>query len=104
MNPKTKKSANPNLSTKKYQAPKEIKPEHQEFLTKIGLELEKLRKDSNISPSKLCKVLGISRYSYYLITKGRVYFNIASLLHIISYFNLPATQFMKLIIDEQNSD
>lgn len=104
MNPKVIKSETPNLSTKKYRPPKEIKPEHQEFLTKIGTELEKLRKSSGTSSSHLCKELGISRYSYYLITKGCVYFNIASLLLIISYYNLSASEFMKLMEGNQSSD
>jgi DNA-binding XRE family transcriptional regulator len=83
--------------TKKYQPPKQIDPGHQEFLAKIGLELQELRKKNNISASALAKDAGISRNGYHLIEEGRVYFNISTVLQILNYYRKSPSQFFSKI-------
>ena len=80
---------------KKYQAPKKICPEHQEFLTKIGLGLQALRKGKNIRISHLSDALGISRNKYAQMEEGRLYFNLLSVLQVLDYFNVNAKNFFR---------
>ena len=78
---------------KKYQAPKEISPEHQEFLTKIGLGLQAIRKEKNISISHLSSELKISRNKYAQMEDGKLYFNLLSVLQVLDYFHINASDF-----------
>ncbi|MEI6049362.1 MAG: helix-turn-helix transcriptional regulator [Bacteroidota bacterium] len=82
---------------KKYQAPKEICPEHQEFLTNIGLGLQALRKEKNISISHLSDALGISRNKYAQMEEGRLYFNLLSVLQVLDYYHVNPENFFKKI-------
>ena len=82
---------------KKYQAPKEICPEHQEFLTNIGLGLQSLRKEKNISISHLSDTLGISRNKYAQMEEGRLYFNLLSVLQVLDYYHVNPENFFKKI-------
>lgn len=84
--------ANPN---KKYQPPKDIKPEHLELMSKIGMRLAELRKGKNISSSGLAKEVGISRNAYHQMESGKVYFNFLSLLQVLNYHNIDAEKFLK---------
>lgn len=90
-------SAEPLNQQKKYQAPKEICPEHQEFLTNIGLGLQALRKEKNISISHLSDTLGISRNKYAQMEEGRLYFNLLSVLQIFDYYHVNPENFFKKI-------
>jgi DNA-binding XRE family transcriptional regulator len=85
------------ISTKKYQPPKQIDSGHQEFLLKIGLELQELRKKSHISASALAKRAGISRNGYHLIETGRIYFNISTILQILTYYEKSPAQFFSKV-------
>ena len=82
---------------KKFQAPKEICPEHQEFLINIGLGLQALRKEKNISISHLSDALGISRNKYAQMEEGRLYFNLLSVLQVLDYHHVNANNFFKKI-------
>ena len=82
---------------KKYQAPKKVCPEHQEFLTNIGLGLQALRKEKNISISHLSDTLGISRNKYAQMEEGRLYFNLLSVLQILDYYHVNPENFFKKI-------
>lgn len=95
MSPKAKIPEQQNLIKKKYQPPKEIKPEHQDFLSNIGLRLHALRKSKKISSAKLAKQVGISRNGYHLIETGRIYFNISTILQVLSYYKESPSDFFK---------
>jgi DNA-binding XRE family transcriptional regulator len=82
---------------KKYQAPKEVCPEHQEFLTNIGLGLQALRKEKNITISHLSDALGISRNKYAQMEEGRLYFNLLSVLQVLDYYQVNPENFFKKI-------
>lgn len=78
--------------SKKYIPPKMVKPEHQAFLTKVGTRLEAMRKETEMSTTELCKKSGISRYTYYLIIRGHVYWNALSILNIMAALNRDESQ------------
>jgi len=78
---------------KKYQPPKEINPEHQELMLKIGCKLAELRKAKKISSSGLARELKISRNAYHLMETGKTYFNVLSLLLVLDYHQIPASEF-----------
>jgi len=78
---------------KKYQPPKEIDPSHHELMLKIGMKLAELRKGQNLSSSGLAKELGISRNAYHSMESGKVYFNLLSLLQVLDYHQINATDF-----------
>jgi len=79
--------------SKKYQPPKDIKPEHQELMLRIGIGLQTLRKEKKISSSGLAKQLGISRNAYHQMEAGKVYFNVLSLLQVLNFFQLTPEEF-----------
>jgi DNA-binding XRE family transcriptional regulator len=80
---------------KKYHPPKEIRPEHQEFMIKLGIKLQNIRNEKHISISHLSSELGISRNSYSQMEKGRVYYNFLNLLQVLDYHKIPASEFFK---------
>ena len=82
---------------KKYQPPKEIKSEHKELMIKIGLKLEELRKDKQISSSGLAKEIGISRNAYHQMEIGNVYFNLLSLLQVLNYHQVSLPDFFNTL-------
>ena len=75
--------------------PKKIKPEHQELLSKLGLKLQELRKEKNVTSSGLAKQVGISRNGYHLIETGRVYFNFLTFLNVLNYHKKSVSDFFK---------
>lgn len=81
----------------KYKPPQEVKPEHKEFLTRVGARLEEIRKETKMTSSELCKKTKMSRYTYYLISRGQVYWNSLSLLDILTALNINETQFFSSI-------
>jgi DNA-binding XRE family transcriptional regulator len=93
MTPEIVKPIQESLIKKKYQPPKEIKPEHKELMLKVGRKLETLRKVKKISTSKLSKELGISRNSYSNMEYGKVYFNVLTLLQVLDYYQVSALEF-----------
>ena len=95
MTPKAIKPQPEILLKKKYQPPKKISPEHQEFLTNIGLGLQALRNGKNISIYQLSDTLGISRNKYAQMEVGRLYFNLLSVLQVLDYFGVNASDFFK---------
>ncbi len=82
-----------NLIKKKYQPPKEIRPEHQEFLLNLGMKLQKLRNIESISA--LAKKVGISRNAYSQMEQGKVYFNLFNLMLVLTYHKKSASDFFK---------
>jgi ribosome-binding protein aMBF1 (putative translation factor) len=93
MTPKTIKREPKILIKKKYQPPQKVKPEHHEFLTNIGLRLQALRKEKNISISHLSSELKISRNKYAQMEEGRLYFNLLSVLQVLDYYDVNASDF-----------
>jgi DNA-binding XRE family transcriptional regulator len=78
-----------------YNPPLPIKPEHKAFLEAVGLKLEEYRNKKGITPTALCKEVGMSRYSYYLIVKGEIYWNAQTVMNILSFFNKDGIRFFK---------
>jgi predicted transcriptional regulator len=78
---------------KRYQPPKAVSRKHQKFLTSIGLGLQNLRKEKNLSISHLSDTLGISRNQYAQMEGGKVYCNILSVLQILDFHRVDAKKF-----------
>ena len=95
MTPKKKVPDVKNELKKKYQPPKEIKPEHKELIVKIGVKLEELREKKGVSILQLSKKIGMSRNKYHqMVSKDKqVYFNFLSLLEILDYYNVSIEEF-----------
>jgi len=95
MKPKTKQTVQPNLTKKVYQPPKTILPEHQEFMSKIGEQLQSLQKTNSISMYELAIKLGVSRNALNSMLKGKTYFNLYKFLQVLAYFKVNPTDFFK---------
>jgi DNA-binding XRE family transcriptional regulator len=95
MKPKVTKPDQQSQPKKLYQPPRAVKSEHKEFMMKVGLKLQELRKDKNISISFLARELGISRNAYSQLEKGHVYSNFWNLMCVLDYFNCSAEIFFK---------
>lgn len=95
MKQKRGKKTKPKHSEKQYQPPKPVIPEDQTFMLAIGHRLLELQKKEGILTAELCRRVGISRYTYLLITTGQVYWNSEKVLKLIKYFGLDATSFFK---------
>jgi hypothetical protein len=93
MKPKAIKPDQKIPEKKKYQPPKDISPEHQAFLTDIGLRLQSIRKEKNISITHISSALKISRNKYAQMEEGRLYFNLLSILQVLDYFHVDASDF-----------
>lgn len=89
----TPRSNNPDPEPKKYKQPLEVKPEHVDFLAQVGAAIEKKRLKHNINITELCKQAGISRFSYYQIIHGKVYWNSQTVLTILSHLNIDEKKF-----------
>lgn len=95
MKQKRGKKTKPKQSEKQYQPPKPVTPEDQTFMLAIGQRLLELQKKEGILTAELCRRVGISRYTYLLISTGRVYWNSEKVLKLIKYYGLDATSFFK---------
>ena len=84
-----------NLPKKNWQPPKDVLPEHSDFLSGIGSELKRLREKKGLSISKLCKELSISRNSYSLMENGEVYFSMENFLQVLQYHKISPIKFFK---------
>jgi DNA-binding XRE family transcriptional regulator len=78
---------------KRYQPPKAVSRKHQKFLTSIGLGLQNLRKEKNLSISRLSDTLEISRNQYAQMESGKVYCNILSVLQVLDFHHVDAKRF-----------
>jgi DNA-binding XRE family transcriptional regulator len=85
--------SDPDNQKKKYQPPKDIRPKHEDLMLNIGVKLAELRKMKNISSSGLAREVGISRNAYHQMESGKVYFNVISLLNVLEYHKISATDF-----------
>ena len=83
------------MENKPYQPPKQINPEHQSFLTLIGLKLKSLRDEKKINITGLSNELGISRNSYAQMESGKIYFNLLNFLRVLDYHKISASEFFK---------
>lgn len=86
-------SAASNLS--KYHPPKQVRPEHKDFLLRIGKRLKELREEEKHSLNHLAELLHMSRTTYTQMEKGVVYINMLSLLEVLDFYKIPASQFFK---------
>jgi hypothetical protein len=86
---------NPMQSENKYVPPKKVKPEHRAFLEAVGSKIEELRIKKGISVSDLCRRAKVSRYSYLLIKESNVYFNVQTILNLLSALESDAMRFFK---------
>lgn len=93
MKPKSDRADQQNLPVRKYQPPKRIKRKHQVFLKRIGKRIEELRNGEGISIAELCRQSSISRFSYYLIIGGQVYWNSQTVLDILSALKTNEVEF-----------
>jgi DNA-binding XRE family transcriptional regulator len=95
MKPKPAGKAKPKQSGKKYQPPKPVEPEDKEFMLAVAGRLRELQKQEGILTAELCKNVGISRYTYLLITTGQVYWNSEKVLKLIKHYGIDAASFFK---------
>jgi|JFJP01.1.fsa_nt_gi DNA-binding XRE family transcriptional regulator len=80
-------------TNKKYQPPKQVAPEHEALMMKIGGKLVELRKEKKISASQLAKDMRISRNAYHNMEAGKSYFNFLQLLLVLDYHSINALDF-----------
>lgn len=95
MKPKPNGKTKPNPSEKQYLPPKAVTPEDKTFMLAIAGKLLELQKKEGISTAELCRKVGISRYTYLLITTGQVYWNSENVLKLINHYGLEAKLFFK---------
>jgi len=95
MKPKKIVAEQQNMDKPKYMPPKAVKQEHKEFLKKVGLTLQELRKMKNVSASALAKDVGISRNGYSQMERGLVYFHLQKFLQVLDYHKITAIDFFK---------
>jgi DNA-binding XRE family transcriptional regulator len=95
MKPKGINYAKKNSSIKKYQPPKQIMPEHAEFMSRVGIKLQGMRQEKNHSISFLSRDCGISRNAYSQMELGTVYFSLSNLMKILDYYGLDAMDFFR---------
>jgi transcriptional regulator with XRE-family HTH domain len=72
-----------------------IKPEHQEFLKKVGESIKTLRTKKKIKITDLVDEIGMHRNTYRQIEQGKTYFKISALLRILDYHKISYSDFMK---------
>lgn len=77
-----------------------IKPEHQEFLERVGRKVEELRKNKKIKITELVGEIGMHRNAYRQLANGKTYFKISALLKLLDYFELNYYDFLKKIKEE----
>lgn len=85
--------AQPSPSRKEYKPPLQVKPDHKEFLSRVGIRLEELRENKGVSIKELCKEVEMSRFGYYQIINSGVYWNSQTILKILKYFEIDAIKF-----------
>jgi DNA-binding XRE family transcriptional regulator len=73
----------------------EVAQGHKLLLRTIGVKIEEIRKEKEISVSELCTKVKVSRTTYYRIINGMVYFNTEKFLKILDI--LDADVSIKLI-------
>ena len=95
MKPTPVSKTKPNQSEKLYQPPKPVTPEDQTFMLAVAGRLLELQKQDGIITVELCRRVGISRYTYLLISTGQVYWNSEKVLKLIKYYRLDATSFFR---------
>jgi predicted transcriptional regulator len=95
MKSQVKQSHLANLANKKWQKPKEIAPQHQEFINKVGEKLKSIRTEKNLSVSEAAKQYGMSRSLYYQLENGTVYFTISTLLRVLDKLGISAQDFFR---------
>jgi len=83
-----------------YSSKTEVKPEHKELLASLGSRIEEIRKEKNISVKHLCEEVGISRTTYYRITKGVVYFNTENIFKLCDELGIEITIDIKVKSDQ----
>ena len=75
--------------------PKEIAPEHQELMKAIGAKIKTLRTEKGKGYIEMAKAMGISRNNYNLMELGKIYFKFSTLLQILEYHKISASEFFK---------
>jgi DNA-binding XRE family transcriptional regulator len=100
INPRLK---DPDLNPRKYQQPIKVKPEHEDFLKQVGGDIEKLRQKHHINITDLCKQIGISRFTYYSVIDGKVYWNLQTILSILNHFKIDEIKFFSSLKKSVNS-
>lgn len=95
MKSKVKQSQLTNLDNKKWQKPKEIAPQHQVFILKVGEKLKTIRTEKNLSLSEAANQYGMSRSLYYQLENGTVYFTISTLLRVLDKLEISPIDFFR---------
>ncbi|HQG78226.1 MAG TPA: hypothetical protein PLS58_12095 [Bacteroidales bacterium] len=95
MKTKPTNSNKPNQTEKQYKPPKTVTPEDKEFMLAVAGKLLELQKQEGILTAELCRKVGISRYTYLLITTGQVYWNSEKVLKLIKFYGMDAPTFFR---------
>jgi len=77
-----------------------MKPEHHEFLIRIGGKIEELRKGKKIKIKQLVDEIQIHRNAYRQLREGNTYFKISALFKILDFFQVNYYDFLKKIDEE----
>jgi predicted transcriptional regulator len=84
-----------NQGNKKWQKPKEIAQQHQEFITKVGEKLKSIRLERKLSISEAAKQYDIPRSLIYQLEDGTVYFTISTLLKVLDKLEISPISFFR---------
>jgi len=103
MKSKTPRSKAIGVKPKQYQQPIEVRSEHKDFFLQVGSRIEEQRKKQGVSITELSKKTGISRFTYYLIIQGKVYWNSQTILTLLSHYNIDAAKFFSSLTKSANS-
>jgi DNA-binding XRE family transcriptional regulator len=95
MKSQVKQSHLANLTNKKWQKPKEIAPQHQVFIKKVGEKLKTIRTEKNLTVSEAAEHYGVSRSLYYQLENGTVYFTISTLLRVLDKLEISSIDFFR---------
>jgi transcriptional regulator with XRE-family HTH domain len=74
-----------------------VKPEHLEFLKKVGKHVKELRTQKKINITDLVKDIGMHRNAYSQLEHGKTYFKISALLRILDFHNIRYSEFLKML-------
>ena len=83
------------MAKSKYQPPKVVQEEHQEFFKKIGSRLKEIREARDVTITQLSTNLKISRNNIPRLESGEIYFNSLTLIRVLDYFNIDPIKFFK---------
>jgi transcriptional regulator with XRE-family HTH domain len=76
---------------------KDLRPEHEQLLIRIGKKVRDLRTADNLSYMSMAEQIGISRNTYNMLELGKLSFQFTTLLLVLEHHKISLTDFFKEI-------